>query len=610
MGRRWGLRARLVVLLAAALAPLLLLAAWSAVQEARTARELATRQLGVAAQLLVNAQDRRAQEAQRLLTALSLTREIRGGDRAACNAYLQRLRAELQVYNNIGVTDAAGTVVCHGLWQERAAFSIATRDDFRRATAGRGFAAGEATLGVLRGLPIIPYALPLMEGDAVRGVVFAALDLREVQRKMAMTELPPGARLHLVDAQGRVVVESPQRPGMEPGRRVANALVYHAAREMRAGTGEGADANGVMRVFAHSPGETLGGARYLGLASVESAQLTRSIFKRMQGEFVLLLLVLCLSLGGAWWLSGRSIVRPARQLADAADALARGALGTRVPDVPAGAREFTRMAESFNAMAQALQARVTELEQLQARQAALLANLAELNTGLEQRVAERTRELEAFSYSISHDLRAPLASVGGFSRVLQERLAGLDDPQVQHWLARVQAGAARMEELIDALLLLARVTREPLQWAEVDVSALAREVGAELQLREPRELQVQDGLRAQGDARLLRSLLQNLLGNAWKFSAGRPGGVVVAATQRGGERVYEVRDRGVGFDMAHADRLFRPFQRMHGAGEFPGTGIGLATVQRIVARHGGQVWARSVPGEGTTVSFTLGAQAD
>jgi signal transduction histidine kinase len=567
------------------------------------------RQLVVAAQLLVNAQDRRSQEAERLLTALSLTAEVRGSDRAACNAYLQRLRDEFGIYANIGVTDASGQVVCHGLWQQRQTFSIAQRDDFQRATATRAFAAGEATLGVLRGLPIIPYALPLLDGERVRGVVFAALDLRAVQRKMALTELPEGARLHLVDAQGRVVAESPSRPGLEPGRRVANPLVYRAALSMQAGTGEGPDANGIARVFAHVPSESHGGARYLGLASVESAVLTRGAWSRLRGELGRLVLVLLLSLAGAWWLSGRSIVRPAEQLADAADAVARGALGTRVPDAPAGAREFTRMADSFNAMAQALQARVTELEQLQGQQATLLASLHDLNAGLEQRVAERTRELETFSYTISHDLRAPLASVAGFSRVLQERLAQVDDPQVQHWLARVQAGAARMEELIDALLLLARVTREPLQWSEVDLSALAREVGAELQLRAPRELQVQDRLLVHGDARLLRNLLQNLLGNAWKFSAGRPGAVEVGAELRAGERVFHVRDPGVGFDMARAGRLFEPFQRMHAADEFPGTGIGLATVQRIVARHGGRAWVQSAPDQGTTVCFTLGTQA-
>lgn len=235
---------------------------------------------------------------------------------------------------------------------------------------------------------------------------------------------------------------------------------------------------------------------------------------------------------------------------------------------------------------------------------------------LEARVAERTRELtlankelESFSYSVSHDLRAPLRAVDGFSHALLEDEAGRLSEDGREHLQRLRAAATRMGQLIDDLLMLARVSRAELRRAPVDVSALAREVADELRRREPGRdvtVTIAPGLRAEGDARLLRVLLENLLGNAWKFTSKRPGATIALfAEERGGKTQYAVQDNGVGFDMAYASKLFSPFQRLHKATEFPGTGIGLATVQRIVHRHGGHIEADAAPGAGATFRFTL-----
>lgn len=254
--------------------------------------------------------------------------------------------------------------------------------------------------------------------------------------------------------------------------------------------------------------------------------------------------------------------------------------------------------------------------------------LRRMNAELEQGVAARTaqleaanKELEAFAYSVSHDLRAPLRAMHGFSAALLSESRDQLDEQGRHYLDRIGAAAKHMGELVDALLELSRISRREMGHQPVDLSALAREVAAELQTQDRQrkvEWVVADDLMAQGDANLLSLALQNLMGNAWKFTGPRPQarievGVLPRASPASaaglvtaeGERVYFVRDNGVGFDMAYADKLFSPFQRLHGTREFPGTGIGLATVQRIIARHGGRVWAEAKVDQGATFHFTL-----
>jgi PAS domain S-box-containing protein len=256
---------------------------------------------------------------------------------------------------------------------------------------------------------------------------------------------------------------------------------------------------------------------------------------------------------------------------------------------------------------------ITELKRIALENVRLLEEVRELNAGLENRIAERTarlraanQELEAFSYSVSHDLRAPLGAIAGFARALESRVQESADERVSHYFSRIQAGVQKMEELIEALLQLSRVTRAPIDWVDVDLGAMARETLESLQLHEPdRKVQVhvQEGLTARGDQRLLRAVLENLLRNAWKFTSSTADARIEFG--RDGDGNFFVRDNGVGFDMGYAERLFIAFHRLHKESEFPGTGIGLATVRRIVTLHRGRVWAESRPGEGATFYFTL-----
>jgi len=241
----------------------------------------------------------------------------------------------------------------------------------------------------------------------------------------------------------------------------------------------------------------------------------------------------------------------------------------------------------------------------------------QLNTDLERRVYERTaslkaanQELESFAYSVSHDLRSPLRTLDGFSALLLSDYGGQLDEQAQNFLHRIQEGSRRMGQLINDLLNLSRITRTELIYKPVDLSAMAREIATELQTqntdRPSVEWDVSANMVVEGDVDLLKIALENLINNAFKFTSQREQvKIQVGIQDQAGERIYFVRDNGVGFDMAYADKLFTPFQRLHSVKEYPGTGIGLSIVQRIITRHGGRIWPESEIGQGTTFYFTL-----
>ena len=250
-------------------------------------------------------------------------------------------------------------------------------------------------------------------------------------------------------------------------------------------------------------------------------------------------------------------------------------------------------------------------------EAHLLRKVEELNRSNEELgqfaylAAAANKELEAFAYSVSHDLRAPLRALDGFSRVLLEDYADKLDEEGKDCLTRIRTASQRMGALIDDMLSLSQVTRRDITLARVDLSAMAEEIVADLRQREPQrkvEFVCAPGLIATTDARLMRIALVNLLANAWKFTAKRPRArIEFGIAEQKGRQAYFVADNGAGFEMAYAGKLFGAFQRMHSAEEFEGTGIGLATVQRILHRLGGQVWADAVPDRGATFYFALSA---
>ena len=316
------------------------------------------------------------------------------------------------------------------------------------------------------------------------------------------------------------------------------------------------------------------------------------------------------------------LVDPLMEVADVARAIVRN------QDYAARARrrsedEVGLLVEAFNDMLDQIQARERKLSDINAALALEVeehkvarAEVATLNATLERRVEARTRdleslnrELESFSYSVSHDLRAPLRSIDGFTSLLQRNHADHLDEQGRAYMERVRAATQRMGHLIDDLLQLSRTARSELAPQEMDLSAMAESVLHDLRQSAPNrdvETFVQPGVRVRADAILMRTVLENLLGNAWKFTLKRDAARIEFGADRAPERtVCFVRDNGAGFDMRYVDKLFGPFQRLHSSVEFEGTGVGLANVQRIIRRHGGDVWCQGALGAGATFYFAL-----
>jgi signal transduction histidine kinase/DNA-binding response OmpR family regulator len=296
-----------------------------------------------------------------------------------------------------------------------------------------------------------------------------------------------------------------------------------------------------------------------------------------------------------------------------------------------GAEEFSAEDEQLATLLAALTGRIYEngrlyadlqhhtqaLEQEVIERQRAEEKIQQLNEELEQRVVERTaqleaanKELEAFSHSVSHDLRAPLRNIEGFSRILLRDCADQLGAQGQHYLQRVREANQQMTELLDALLALFHLSRSEMRYEMINLSELVQAIATELQKAEPErqvEFVIAEGVIVPADGRLMRAALANLLNNAWKYTAKHPSARIEFGVipQRVDKPIYFVRDDGVGFDMAYAHKLFGAFQRLHNVAEFPGTGIGLATVQRIIHRHGGRIWAEGAVEQGATFYFSL-----
>jgi len=281
-----------------------------------------------------------------------------------------------------------------------------------------------------------------------------------------------------------------------------------------------------------------------------------------------------------------------------------GTIATAVEAMQSGALDYILKPFKLSAILPVL-ARALTMRRLRIENAELEASLRERTVELEA----ANKELDAFSYSVAHDLRAPLRSIDGFSQILLDDHDKALDGEGKQYLTYIRQSAQTMTQLIDALLTLARVARNEFRHERVDLSALARGINSELQRTQPNrrvDTVIADDLVAEGDGRLLRVALENLFGNAWKFTGSRdPARIEFAASVSDGHPTYFVRDNGAGFDMLYAERLFGVFQRLHSPQEFDGTGIGLATVQRIINRHGGRIWAEGEVDRGATFYFTI-----
>lgn len=331
--------------------------------------------------------------------------------------------------------------------------------------------------------------------------------------------------------------------------------------------------------------------------------------RQFQRNLLLMTFVAITALITAWASGTVLILRPVHALIAAAQTLGQGNLQART--------QLRHTTDEFGQLAKSLDEMAASLEQRDQKLRAAENETRLLNNDLEQRVLARTaqlntanKELEAFSYSVSHDLRTPLRSIEGFSQALLDDNSEQLDTEGKEHLQRIRAATQRMGQLIDDLLSLAHVTRSPMHYETVNLSALAESIVTELRSQDPARrarIDIQPALIAQGDPALLRVMLENLLNNAWKFTAKTDIAHIEMgrAAQTKSEQTFFIRDNGAGFDMTYVGNLFGAFQRLHNSSEFAGTGIGLATAQRIVSRHGARIYAEGTVGKGAIFYFAF-----
>lgn len=549
------------------------------------------------------------------------------------NAVARYLRAHqsrhAQTYGEIFVTNRYGAMIAstgklttlahaHKYWW-RAAWDSS---EGQTVLDDRGF--DDSVAGYVLGIVV-----PLFDGPRFVGLLKANLNIQPLMEQvLGSPRLERGRFLLLARSGGRVVLQADHEP-------LSTTLPADVTQALAAGT------PGFMRqrqdglLTGYAPVVTtlgLANVRFVGKAAssdhikgnageawfILASQSAASAAADLKRSSVLLLwlgglLILALALVAA--LVGQRLARPVDALVRYAQRVGSGDL--RPPSLPrTSTTEMTRIGEAFTRMVEDLRQTLASRdafsreveERKRVEQELRAAREAAEQSALRLEVINK--ELESFSYSVSHDLRAPLHSIDGFSKILLKTQAAKLDERGRDMLERMRAAAQRMAQLIDDMLTLSRISRSQLERETFDLSALALEVVAPLREAEPeRELEVviQPGVQAHGDPKLIRIVLDNLFNNAWKFTSKTPGArIEFGFDTQSGRPEYFVRDNGAGFDMAYAGKLFGAFQRLHQPAEFPGSGIGLATVARVIHRHGGEVRAQGAVDQGATFWFSLG----
>jgi len=531
---------------------------------------------------------------------LSRARDFDKPERAACSDFLAGvLRAHPQ-YTGILTIESDGSLYCDSLRTGRD-LNLADRQYFRRAL-GESQLAIEPAFGRLTGTAVLQIAYGVRRDRGVPPfVLLASVNLEKFMQDHARSLPRADAVVALLDGNGTILTWHPGGTKLR-GTSIADTPLHRFALEREGeNVREDIETAGISRIWAASTLSEFPEAGLHVLVGVSKQDLLAAANRKLVQALATLAVVWLLVLAGAWALADLGIRRHAARIIEAVRRFSIGEVGARIGrPYPRG--EIGELMETLDQAFDLMQSQRGEVDRL--------------NAGLERRVAERTveletsvRELEGFSYSVSHDLRAPLRAILGFAKLLLEDHAEQLDGEARRKLGVIQGEAARMGQLIDELLAFSRLGRKAMTMSELDMTELARGAYSVLN-RESGGMRADFHLgalpRAKGDRVLVGQVWANLLSNAIKFSSKRETPrIEVSAISDEREYVYFVRDNGAGFDPRYRSKLFGVFQRLHSSSEFPGTGVGLALVERIVVRHGGRVWADSKPNEGATFYFTL-----
>lgn len=549
------------------------------------------------------------QGTHQLLFGLAQSRELDVEERDACSAYLAEVLKQHPQYTGILTIKPNGDLHCDSLRTGRK-LNLADRAYFRQAMVSTAPVL-EPVFGRLTGIGVVQVAQASRDPQGkVRFVLLASIDLDQFSREVVAAQPYTDIAITLFNRAGVVLTSHSTRVGVPranrpiPGKSLTDtALGRFAINGHNGDTAEFTGPAGVQRVWALGtlpPPWDAGVLITLGVPTqvlvADAGRRARIVLAGVVGAALLALLL-------AWLLGELGVRRPLGRIMKGTARFRKGDLGARIgPPYPRGG------------IGDLMRALDNTSNQVQTQQ----KEIQHLNDGLEERVRVRTAELEivnqelqAFSYSLAHDLRQPLITISGFCGQLRTTLQPGASELQDHYLERIQAGVQKINELSDAMASLARLSHPHLASGAVDISAIASAALAACQQRDPDRLatiHVQAGLQATADPAMLTLAIDHLVENAWKFTSGQARTEISIGCARypDGTLIFHVKDNGVGFEMAHASKLFSAFHHQHLPSDFPGTGIGLAIVHKIVTRHGGKVWADSTPGEGSTFYFTLG----
>jgi signal transduction histidine kinase len=596
-------RTRLVVLMLLAVLPAFGLVVYEYLEQRRLETERVREGAVAVARLAAANQENFTKNTRQMLATLTqFPFLLLGTNRAYCESHLSNLRKLSPDYLNFGLVETNGNVFCSAQPFD-GMVNVSDRSYFQQVMQTNKFSTGVYQIGRLTGQPALNFGYPVLDEKGVlQRVVYASLKLSPLTDALARVPVPYHGSVTVLDRAGTVVARNPDAKDFV-GKSLAQDAVFKRVLGRKEQIFVMAGADGIARLHAVS---LVDDSLLISVSIPLSVSLARANETLARNLTILGLVALFIVVASRFY-ARRAFLWPVNSLATAAKRLAAGDLKARAGKI-GGSAELIQLGQAFDNMAQQLQKRQSEI--IEANE-----HINRLNQNLELRVKDRTaqfeaanKELEAFAYSVSHDLRAPLRHITSFADLLRKKVHGLD-PESARCLEFIISGAKQMELLVHDLLNFSRTSRTELRLTQVQLCALVDEIKQSVQSELNGRVvkwNVHPLPEVHADPALLRVVFNNLLENAIKYTRPRKAACIEIGTSPSErEHVIFIRDNGVGFDMQYVGKLFGVFQRLHHAEEFEGTGIGLATVQRIIVRQGGRVWAEAKENEGATFYFSL-----